>query len=347
MLVEDGVLWLPTKEIITENFEDALYGMDGDFVSGLEQAYGNFCKNVKSCVEHHHRCGENVDHYHLFESKSMAKLSKVSDSPTLFKRMNSFSTRYRRFVRQSYNLSSKKFRLTTAKFGKRIKDLYKKYKEDKISLNDFRRQSVRVFEEAYKSAWNFGKESSGVYKLLKRVRKVSREEESWFRSAVRSELEYWNNFLDELGKNKEWKGKRYRPEERIEMYIKTIQFMYQSSRVANLPNNVLLFWYPKRKRSGGPMCPGCQYMVNNSPFPADIMPTVPRAGDTPCLYRCVHRVVVRVSTVKAVKRRRAQLPSKQEMLKDLHGFMGKRNKYRRKKTVDYDPWRGKAWGQIK
>ena len=175
----------------------------------------------------------------------------------------------------------------------------------------------------------------------------SREEEEWFRSAVREELSYWNNFLDDIQRDTTFTSKRFTIKDRIDMYIDTVWFMFQAGRLSGLPDTVLLHWYPKTKDTE--MCPGCQFMVDNSPYPRDLMPTTPRAGDTPCLMKCVHRVVVRHVPLKEVVRRKKELPSKKVLRYELSKIMqGKRQKYKRRKERAYNPWLGQTtWGELR
>jgi len=349
MIIEDGVFWDVTG-CDCADVDDPFSGMEEEYVNALETAYSQYCLSVKShqsiCVMQNKDIDSVSIDDGLYESKS---LGHWGSRPSRIKYGNRIrvSTRYRNLISTEHSQASKSFRKDVAAFQGQLKKLVHQFVSGSLDSKILRRKSTEAFTVVYTKAWEAGRRASGLYRLQKRPQVPSREEETKFRAAVREELTFWQSFLDDLIDDKKLVNKRFTVEERVEMYAKTVWFMFQLGRLSGMPDTVLLHWFPKRKRSGT-MCPGCQYMVDNSPYPRDLMPTTPRAGDTPCLMRCVHKIIVRYVTPGAVKRRRKELPTKERMLNDLVKFMGKKVRKQKGRGKDYNPWIGsKTWGMIR
>lgn len=345
MIIEDGVFWyVPDDD--GSGAVDPLAGIDRSYVSALEAAYGQYCHSVKihqSILACH---GQDLDDFVIAEGKSIGDWGGAPRRVSYGRKIRN-NAHYRRIVKQESSSASREFHRKVSKFGDTLRSLVVDYQQDKRPMSQVRRVSAEAFKGIYTAAWEAGRKASGLLQIQKRPRRPTREEESWFRSAVREELSFWQSFLDELD-GESFEEKNFTVGERVEMYVKTVWTMYHAGRLSGMPEAVLLHWYPKEKRSGK-MCPGCVYMVKMSPFTRDNMPTTPRAGDTPCLMRCVHRVVVRHVTQAEVDKRRAEMPTKQEMLQDLRRIMrGKRVHKRRKISKSYNPWLGQTtWGELK
>jgi len=343
VIVEDGILWLVTQDSGT-GVEDPFAGLPEDYVHALEASYSLFRESVHigqsicTCSAH------DEDFVSLDEGKSLSGWQTKQKRTGLGRQLRT-NREYQKMVSQERGRATTRFVNQVATFRRNLLAITRAFLADRLTLNEYRTQSSEAFSGIYYEAWQAGREASGLLTLQKRPRRPSREEESWFRSAVREELTFWNGFIDELAAGPKAFSK-FSWEERLDMYVKTVWFMFYSARVSGLPDTVLLHWWPKRKK--GRMCPGCEYMVKHSPYPRDLMPTVPRAGDTPCLMRCVHRVVARFVSPADVRRRRDELPAKESMIRSLRRFMGKKIKKYRGRTRDYNPWLGSTvWGELK
>jgi hypothetical protein len=184
-----------------------------------------------------------------------------------------------------------------------------------ITLDDAQLRSAVAIRRLYERMRQIGRRSSGL-RELGADEAVFREEERWFRSAVREELRYWNTFLQEVED-----GRARRIPDRINAYIDALRFMYEASRVAAMPDNTLLHWVGPRDEK---LCPGCAYLMEMSPFVKDNIPAVPRDGSTSCLTHCRHRIVVRVANnLNEVVRRRQQLPRRDAMVRELKRRQGR------------------------
>lgn len=181
-----------------------------------------------------------------------------------------------------------------------------------MSRREARVRTGKLVRGAYESVRAVARRASGV-DALAHESTIYREEEEWFRSAVREEVGYLHGFLDDI-----LSGSTNRVQERINAYTNALRFMYEAARVQALPGQVLLYWTGPRKRDDPHVCEGCEYMMERSPFPKDAIPSVPRDGSTPCLTRCRHRIVVRVvENTNAIVRRRGILGRRGDMQKRL------------------------------
>jgi len=180
-------------------------------------------------------------------------------------------------------------------------------------IREARLRSSKLIREAYERVRVVARNASGMARLGADTA-IFREEEKWFRSAVREEVGYFHGFLDDIENNR-----THRIAERVEDYTKAIRFMYEAARVQAMPDNVLLYWTGPRKRDDPKVCEGCEYLMERSPFPKDTIPAVPRDGQTPCLVNCRHRILVRVvRSMNEVVRRRVTLPRRDKMVKHLN-----------------------------
>jgi hypothetical protein len=185
------------------------------------------------------------------------------------------------------------------------------------------RQMAKRWREAYERVREIGRRASGIDRLST-APAILREEEEWFRSAVREELRLWAVFLEEIREDRvggvaEFLARQAegRLHQRFEAYLSALRFMYEASRVYALPRDVLVYWMGPKK-DDPEICEGCVYMMERSPFPKDRLPAVPRDGSTECLTNCRHRIVLRVAkTLTEVNKRRAALPLREAMVKDL------------------------------
>lgn len=178
-----------------------------------------------------------------------------------------------------------------------------------ITLEDAQLRSAVAFRRLYERMREIGRRASGL-RELGADEALYREEERWFRSAVREELRYWNTFLQEVED-----GRAQNIPRRIDAYIDALRFMYEAARIQAMPDNVLLHWVGPRDER---LCKGCAYLMEMSPFVKDNIPAVPRDGSTSCLTHCRHRIVVRVAnSLNEVVRRRQQLPRRDEMVREL------------------------------
>jgi len=190
--------------------------------------------------------------------------------------------------------------------------------QGRSTLPEAQAASAIAMRRLYERMREIGRRASGL-RELGADEALFREEERWFRSAVREELRYWNTFLQEVVA-----GTARNLPDRVGAYIDALRFMYEAARIAAMPDNTLLHWVGPRDEK---LCAGCAYLMEMSPFVKDNIPAVPRDGQTSCLTHCRHRIVVRVANnLNEVVRRRQQLPRRDEMTRELKRRQGRRGR---------------------
>jgi hypothetical protein len=341
-VLETGDFWIVTDDP-GGGEESPFAGLPTEYVQALEELYRRYCNSVKSQEVLLRIQGEDLDNY-LVEGKFGGWSSKYKRDRH-GKRIRG-SDHYKRVISKETHAATNQTRKLISSFRDSLERLVSGYRRGRKKMATLRREASELFKRHYQSLWDAGRRASGILAMQKLVAPPDKKEEKWFRDSIREELAYWNGFLDELERDKEWKGRPFTVPERITMFAETSLFMFQTGRMSGMPDAVLLHWYPKDKKTGK-MCPGCAFMVDNSPYPRDMMPTVPRAGDTPCLMRCVHKVVVRYVTPSQVQKRREALGSRDSLRRDLLKFMRKSPRKKRGRGQSYNPWLGKKYGELK
>lgn len=204
-------------------------------------------------------------------------------------------------------------------------------------LREVQEESARLWRQVYEAMRVIGRNASGLTRLGASPT-FFREEETWFRAAVREELTYWNTMLRDIDRGQVAPD---RARKRFDDYIRATRFMFEAARVQAAPDNVLLYWAGPRDSH---RCAGCEYLQSLSPFPKSHAPATPRDGQTSCGTRCRHRIVVRVvQDYNDVIRRRNALPSRADMIRELRRLKEGRMRRRtlaRPSGVASNPFRG-------
>lgn len=130
--------------------------------------------------------------------------------------------------------------------GGALRGLMSRWASGEIRLAEMRVQSAAALRKAYEAAREIGRRASGLSRMASpgAPERLQREEESWFRDAVREELGYWHRFLEEIRAGAVSDARR---EERLNAYLRSIRFMYEAARIAAMPDNVLLHWMGPKK----------------------------------------------------------------------------------------------------
>lgn len=161
---------------------------------------------------------------------------------------------YAREVRYELSAARKTFNSLQAEARAKMLRMAREFASGAYTVQEFQRLSADLLTSYYERIFNAGRKASGLVKFMPKETGPTQWERSWFRSAVRQELAYWNNFVDELAAGDVQfapKGvaslpkpprRRYYAEERIEMFIKSMESMFDSARVTGLPDNVLVYW---------------------------------------------------------------------------------------------------------
>ena len=185
--------------------------------------------------------------------------------------------------------------------GPRLLSLLFDYEAGKIpTFAQFKKRAVSIMKPAWKRVFEAGVRATGIkgegtgsttggapLVLLEP------EDEKWLLSAIQHEMRFLNRMLKAVD---EQTYKMPLPQ-RVGMYVKTMESFYDSARVIGLPATVIIHWKGKNDER---TCVGCRYMFDHSPFTKKTLPTVPRAGLTPCLSNCRDKLLIRQATPEQV-----------------------------------------------
>jgi hypothetical protein len=236
-------------------------------------------------------------------------------------------------VRQAATNAPREMKIAEENARGTIAPLLRGWLAGNITYADLEEHSSFLWRLAYEQVHEIGRHASALERLHPDPQ-VLAEEETWFRSAVREEMRYWQLAI------REWRDRRAaatrvrnreeraqtvaavdeRGWQRFEAYVRALRFMFESSRILALPPDVLLYWMGPDKRKDPKdrgICEGCQYMMERSPFVKANIPAVPRDGQTPCLTNCRHKVVIRIGRVDEAARRFQELPARESMVRQL------------------------------
>lgn len=253
----------------------------------------------------------------------------------------------RKVMRKAATNSKRDVERVTREARQRIYPLFVDLLNGVRSLDEVQERTAVEWRYLYGFMRDAGRGASGLAELGGNAT-LLKEEEQWFRGAVREELRYWNTFLEQVH---EGEVSAKRAHERFNAYVKALRFMYEATRAQALPDNVLLYFAgPRDDRR----CAGCEYLTERSPFTKKNIPAVPRDGQTSCLTHCRHRIIVRVpQSFQMVEARQRALPSRKTMVRKLKKLKSNRagrylsrpggraqNPFRRQKMTQPREWAG-------
>ncbi|KKM21992.1 hypothetical protein LCGC14_1629820, partial [marine sediment metagenome] len=146
-----------------------------------------------------------------------------------------------------------------------------------MSFDRFKKEANKIFRDAYHRSYLLGFRSAGTESFTRQgISQLSREDERFVRSAIRQEMTYFNNFLNDMSKRR---GRMPYPK-RLKMYTESFYNMYINGRVMATPPDHVFHWV---SRLDAATCMGCHWLSERSPYTRDRLPTSPRSGATPCL----------------------------------------------------------------
>lgn len=294
--------------IIVENDPGVPTGQSESMTAGLDA----YTKTHLERLEKRLAQGAELDDGTLLEAGKQIGTAQLSanvltrDSDTRMRHQKlglSAATMQRSALRLASQNAAKAIEPVQERARRELSGLMSRWLNGGITLATMRNRSATELRRAYEGMREAGRAAAGLDRLGADTA-VLREEETWFRDAIREELGYWNAFLDDV---EEGRASPARAQQRVESYVKALRYMYDAARTQALPDSVLLYWMGPKKDDPN-ICEGCVKMMEWSPFTKATIPAVPRDGSTPCLTNCRHRVVVRVAkSFNEVVRRNAQL----------------------------------------
>lgn len=124
-------------------------------------------------------------------------------------------------------------------------------------------------KDAWEKAYRFGVRSVG------NPFGVWEEDESWLKGAEREEFGYLGKFVEDIKKNELVMSL----EDRLDMYIETLDGVYFHGKVDGSPEFVKIHWILRESKH----CDDCIRFAAGSPYTKKTLPAVPRDGTSRCM----------------------------------------------------------------
>ncbi|MCX7726860.1 MAG: hypothetical protein N2053_08420, partial [Chitinispirillaceae bacterium] len=177
----------------------------------------------------------------------------------------------------------------------------------KIDRDEAERKLRKLFRKYYAETFASGWRASGLADWVE----MSDEDWKWLESALQEEFTYLSQFLSDIER-----GYQVMPYiQRWEMYVKTLDHVYWVGKLSVIPDGFVIDWVISKAEH----CKGCIFLRDNSPYTIYTLPTVPRAGTTPCLSNCKCKLRVRKprSQQEYIAAKNHQKRSLLKILKDI------------------------------
>lgn len=338
MIELDDLYWFPEKDPGITDISDPFSNLlDEVKLPRLLRDYDTWCLDIHICL--------------LRESKAIgsSKARTGTRDSILLSRLQS-SPNYKKNLRTQKSQGKREYERLEKEARMELRKMIRRYRDDAISFAELQRDTADFFEHFYGRMFEAGRKASGL-DLYMPDAKITKGEQDWLKSSVREELKYWQSFLEEIKKGEvafrseldpqqlrlKAPRRKYTVEERLSMYLRGLEAVFENGRVSGMPPNLLFYWFgPKPGEKG--ICKGCEYIVERQPFTKATLPAVPRSGATPCLSRCRHRVVVREASLTEVANRRKRLPTRETMVKQLRSIQQSKPRHKVKGKL-VNPWR--------
>lgn len=185
----------------------------------------------------------------------------------------------------------------------------KRARAKEISPTRFREEMKKALRVSYLDAYKLGTRASGLVRATDLEFHIGVDEKRWLDATLKSEQEYFNKFLDAVLKGES----ESKTAHRIRAYANGIRSVFDSSKVLQLPEDVVIHWVLQSRNP----CPDCRFLHRLSPFTRDTLPTTPKAGSTRCRSNCycLLRVVPGKSAeVESIRRRHKNAQSVLKLL---------------------------------
>ncbi len=174
----------------------------------------------------------------------------------------------------------------------------------KLSREKAEKQLRKLFRKKYQEAFTSGWRSSGIAEWVS----LSEEDWQWLESSLQEEFTYLSNFLDDIEK-----GYQKMPyKKRWSMYAETLEHVFLTGKLSVIPEEYVIDWIITEAEH----CKGCIYLKKHSPYTVFTLPTVPKAGLTPCLSNCKCKLRVR-QPKSQIEYKAAKNKQKRSLLLDL------------------------------
>lgn len=202
-----------------------------------------------------------------------------------------YPEKYKADKKVGADVGRKKLRETQRIVEPLLNRFVRDYQKGRITEQELRKQVTATMKKAWKEVFIAGVRASGLgggQGPGQPLVKLTPEDETWVRSAMKHEMQFLNGMLDAIV-DETYVMPLPR---RIGMYMDALESFFDSARVIGLPATAAIHWIiPKKDRR---VCNSCTYLAENSPYSKRTLPTVPRSGATLCLTNCRDRLFVRI-----------------------------------------------------
>ena len=174
----------------------------------------------------------------------------------------------------------KQYHKIMARFNVDMSDVIGKFSSGNIDFKGAVKNFKGFTGKHYKDMFRAGAQSVGnpYYKEMG----LDKRSLSFINKARRAEMKYFKKFLQDV------KNPYHKPvhnySKRAGYYANSAKAQFFNGAVAGVGNKMDIFW-----RLGVPMgehCDICPIYAGHGAYTWQTLPTVPRGGDTPCLFRC-------------------------------------------------------------
>lgn len=177
-----------------------------------------------------------------------------------------------------------------------------RYRQEELTARELEQSWRASIREHWLQAYALGNRSEGYTAGLEDA------DRTWLKGAWGEEYRYLGKFVQALDND----ALNMPADDRLDMYVETLDGMFHAGRVDALPENVRIHWRLGPVRTEH--CAGCRQLAAESPYdkPGAGGPnplwTTPRAGDTPCITGCKCSLVVEEIPVEEVPPRERTVP---------------------------------------
>ena len=242
----------------------------------------------------------------LLEGKSPA-LRKSDTISRLQSVAAATDPRFKRQVGRDFKKYKRQMETANKALKRRLTGMFSTYGagRGKLPYFEFETNARKALRNAHERAFELGLRAAGLKNPAKLV-----EEDPTLRkrmeSAIEAEMKFFNKMLDEMREG----ALRGSPAGRSERYVEADYSSFNQARVMGMPSVSLIHWHLE---SGNP-CNDCKLIASFSPYTRENLPTVPKAGMSRCLDRCMCSLEVEPVTEQRIARTRRRHITRREMI---------------------------------
>lgn len=231
-----------------------------------------------------------------FGNKSLATFSDYSDAefPDVLNPKGKASPEEKLRAERAYASLKGKYGKKMAKIIRSYLTKEKKYRE---AIDDVRNLIDRNFVDAFV----YGMRAQAGKRGVSTTFDLSETHYRWILGAAEEEGGYFEALMKDLRYKRDLRGSSMDWEQRVDLYAKTLDSVFDAGRVAGLAlaENLVVFWIVDVDAES---CTGCLFLEEHSPFTPDNLPCTPRDGSTECFSNCRCKILIKKVTAEEYAR---------------------------------------------